>query len=196
MSGSNGLVICADKHLPMNGSLRAADRSEVFRGPRRQACAEVNRTRFFRFRTRPPRRTGASPGPSSREKLSAAPPSASPRERARGFARLVREQGGGRPANGSEAGAPLPRSTPHVGKRQDGRDGRLTCGISVRRKAQNMERSDGVTSTSDATRSRSRASPGPKATNGTGLRVCPRSPRSSMLPWSEVRTTVMPAADV
>ena len=58
-----------------------------FAGARRQAIPEVNRARVLRFRPKPPRRTGASPGPSARERLSAALPSACRARLARGFAR-------------------------------------------------------------------------------------------------------------
>ena len=53
---------------------------------------------------------------------------------------------------------------------------------------------DGITSTSDDTLSRICCSCGPNTTKGTGLRVCPRSPMASMFPWSEVITSVIPAA--
>ena len=49
-------------------------------------------------------------------------------------------------------------------------------------------------STSEETRSRSRFSPGPNATNGTRLRVWPLSETDSMLPWSAVITIVILAA--
>ena len=52
----------------------------------------------------------------------------------------------------------------------------------------------GVTSMSDLTRLRRNSSFGPSAMNGTGLRVWPRSVIDSTLPWSDVATSVMPAA--
>ena len=57
-----------------------------FAGARRQAITEVNRVRVFRFRPQSPRRTGASPVLSAREKLFAAQPSARRARLARGFA--------------------------------------------------------------------------------------------------------------